>query len=81
MLGELLGRLRRWAGDPPYNLMIESPGVGHPHSSAFHWFARIRPRSAQLAGFELASGVMINASSPEADALVLRGETFRDGAR
>ena len=73
VLGDLLGRLRERAGDPPYNLMIHSPRRSRSGSQAFHWFAQIRPRSAQTAGFELASGIAINASSPEVDARILRG--------
>jgi UDPglucose--hexose-1-phosphate uridylyltransferase len=74
VLGELLGRLRERAGDPPYNLMIHSSRRSRSGSQAFHWFLQIRPRSFQSAGFELASGISINASSPERDARVLRGE-------
>jgi UDPglucose--hexose-1-phosphate uridylyltransferase len=73
-MGELLGRLRDLAGDPAYNLMIHSPRRSRSGSQAFHWFLQIRPRSGQSAGFELASGISINVSSPERDARVLRGE-------
>ena len=74
MLGELLGRVRRWAGDPSYTLMVHSPRRSRSGSQAFHWFVQIRPRNGQSAGFELASGIAINASSPEVDARQLRGE-------
>lgn len=74
MLGDLLGRLRDRAGDPAYNLMIHSPRRSRSGSQAFHWFLQIRPRTFQSAGFELASGIAINASSPERDAGVLRGD-------
>lgn len=77
VLGEVLRRLRHRAGDPPYNFMIHSPRRSRSGSPAFHWFLQIRPRTAQVAGFELASGVSINASSPERDAATLRGEEAR----
>jgi UDPglucose--hexose-1-phosphate uridylyltransferase len=80
-IGELLRRLRDYAGDPAYNLMVHSPRRSRSGSQAFHWFLQIRPRSAQSAGFELASGISINVSSPERDARVLRGEEKRGGGR
>ena len=76
-IGELLRMLRDRAGNPAYNLMIHSPRRSRSGSQAFHWFLQIRPRSAQSAGFELASGISINVSSPERDARVLRGEEKR----
>jgi UDPglucose--hexose-1-phosphate uridylyltransferase len=79
-VGDALTRLRERAGAPPYNLMIHSPRRSRSGSPAFHWFLQIRPRSAQSAGFELASGIAINASSPERDARILRGEE-RHGER
>jgi UDPglucose--hexose-1-phosphate uridylyltransferase len=79
-VGDALTRLRERAGDPPYNLMIHSPRRSRSGSPAFHWFLQIRPRSAQSAGFELASGIAINASSPERDARVLRGEERHGGS-
>jgi UDPglucose--hexose-1-phosphate uridylyltransferase len=80
-IGELLRMLRDRAGDPAYNLMIHSPRRSRSGSQAFHWFLQIRPRSAQSAGFELASGISINVSSPERDARVLRGEEKRGSVR
>jgi len=74
VMGEALRRLRDFAGNPPYNLMIHSSRRSRSGSQAFHWFVQIRPRKAQTAGFELASGISINASMPERDARVLRGE-------
>jgi UDPglucose--hexose-1-phosphate uridylyltransferase len=74
VVGDALQRLRDLAGNPPYNLMIHSSRRTRSGSPAFHWFLQIRPRSAQSAGFELASGIRVNASSPERDARILRGE-------
>jgi UDPglucose--hexose-1-phosphate uridylyltransferase len=81
ILGEALRLLRDRADDPPYNLMIHSPRRSRSGSQAFHWFVQIRPRTGQSAGFELASGISINASSPEADARWLRGEGVGERAR
>jgi UDPglucose--hexose-1-phosphate uridylyltransferase len=71
---ELLARLRDRAGNPAYNLMIHSPRRSRSGSQAFHWFVQIRPRTAQNAGFEMASGISINGSLPERDAGLLRGD-------
>jgi len=73
MLGDLLRLLRVRAGDPAYNLIIHSPRHSRSGSPAFHWFLQIRPRRMHAAGFELASGISVNASSPERDASTLRG--------
>lgn len=75
MLGTVLRAYRDRAGDPSYNLMVHSPRRSRSGSRAFHWFIQIRPRASQPAGFELASGISINASMPERDAAILRGET------
>lgn len=74
ILKEVLEALRTRAGDPPLNLMIHSPRRSRSGSRAFHWHMQILPRASQLAGFELASGITINASSPTRDAAVLRGD-------
>ena len=81
MLGKALRLLRDRADDPPYNLLIHSPRRSRSGSQALHWFVQIRPRIGQSAGFELASGISINASSPEADARWLRGEGAGERAR
>lgn len=81
ILGTVLRAYRDHAGDPSYNLMIHSPRRSRSGSRAFHWFVQIRPRESQLAGFELASGIAINASTPERDAAILRGEDPEEGSR
>ncbi|MDD5155759.1 MAG: galactose-1-phosphate uridylyltransferase, partial [Candidatus Omnitrophica bacterium] len=44
----------------------------------FHWYLSIIPRVSKVAGFELGSGIFINASSPEEGAEFLRGITLPD---
>ena len=70
----LLLRYRDWAGDPAYNLVVHSASRRLAGSPAHHWFLQLRPRIHRIAGFELASGVLINPSLPEQDARLLRGE-------
>lgn len=74
MLGEMLRRYRDRAGDPDYNLMLHSGPRSRSGSRALHWFIQLRPRIGHVAGFEMATGIHINPSQPEADAAVLRGE-------
>ncbi len=72
VLGSALRRLSGVAGDPSYNLILHS-GPGRRAGPEQHWFFQIRPRVAQLAGFELATGIVINAGDPDAEAEELRG--------
>lgn len=74
VLGDLLRRYRDRGSDPAYNLILHSAPRGRTGSRAHHWFLQLRPRIHRTAGFELATGVYINPSLPEADARVLRGE-------
>lgn len=72
LLHALVGRLERRIYPWGYNLMVhtapESPGV----EEVFHWRIEIVPRTASLAGFELATGVLLNTVSPERAAAALR---------
>jgi UDPglucose--hexose-1-phosphate uridylyltransferase len=68
-----LRRLRQLHGDFSYNFAIDSAPVdamGAPH---LHWRLHLVPRLADWAGFELGTGVFVNPSSPEEDAVALRG--------
>ena len=71
-VGAVLSAYRDDCGDPPYNLMLHTPGFGRPGGAADQWVLVARTRMSRLAGFELSSGIYINPSSPEADAEYLR---------
>ena len=75
-LGSLLRRtLRRlcWGLDnPAYNFVVDSAGREHLDAPYVHWRLRIVPDLTKRGGFELASGMFINPSSPEEDAAILR---------
>ena len=65
-------RLRDRLGDPDFNYAVHSPASdeqGAPHQ---HWYVQISPRTATLAGVELATGLRINPESPEETALRLK---------
>jgi UDPglucose--hexose-1-phosphate uridylyltransferase len=72
-LREALRRLRDRAGDPEYNYVIHTATRAAAGAPYLHWYLQIRPRVAIEAGFEIESGVRINASLPEDDAVALRG--------
>jgi len=68
---EVLARLGAWMADPPYNLVVMGapPGV---EPSGFHWYVEITPRVSVVAGFEQATGVLVNTVPPEQAAEALR---------
>ena len=71
-LRDALTRLRAALDDPPYNYVIDTAakdGLEAPH---LHWRLRIMPQLTVAAGFELGSGLAINPSLPEEDAIILR---------
>jgi UDPglucose--hexose-1-phosphate uridylyltransferase len=64
-----LARLDTVLGNPPYNLVVHTapPGTG-----PFHWYVEITPRLSVTAGFEQATGVLVNSVPPERAARELR---------
>jgi UDPglucose--hexose-1-phosphate uridylyltransferase len=72
MLRDLLGALRRAAGDPDYNLVLYSAPALEETKPFFQWHFRLLPRMATMAGFELATGMSINTLPPEDAAAMLR---------
>ncbi|OIO69538.1 MAG: galactose-1-phosphate uridylyltransferase [Zetaproteobacteria bacterium CG_4_9_14_3_um_filter_49_83] len=71
-LQKLLRTLKAAVGDPSYNFIIRSNSPESCHREYFHWYLSIVPRVAKAAGFELGSGMFINASVPEDSAAFLR---------
>lgn len=72
ILGRALACYRTLFGEPAYNYLLHSSPPARSGHPGHHWFAQLRPRLHQMAGFELGSGIVINPSLPEADAEVLR---------
>jgi UDPglucose--hexose-1-phosphate uridylyltransferase len=72
-LTRVLRRLRRAAGDVPYNLVVRTPlGAQEAAAPHLHGYLRLLPRTTVTAGFEIGTGLHTNPSSPEADAARLR---------
>ena len=69
---DVLGRIARLLGDPPYNLVIHTaPREARP---GYHWYVRITPRLTVMAGFERGSGLYVNIVPPEQAAASLRDQ-------
>jgi UDPglucose--hexose-1-phosphate uridylyltransferase len=72
LLRDAVRALRRSAGDPDYNLVVQSAPMGLELAPVFLWHLRILPRLVTAAGFELGSGMSINTVAPESAAASLR---------
>jgi UDPglucose--hexose-1-phosphate uridylyltransferase len=72
ILRDVLGALRRAAGDPDYNLVLYSAPAHEASKPFFQWHFRLLPRMSTPAGFELATGMAINTLAPEDAAATLR---------
>jgi UDPglucose--hexose-1-phosphate uridylyltransferase len=73
LLRDVLGALRRAAGDPDFNLVVDSAPAIEESKPFFLWHIRVLPRITTAAGFELGSGMSINPVLPEHAASILRG--------
>jgi UDPglucose--hexose-1-phosphate uridylyltransferase len=75
LLGELLRRMSRTLGDPPYNLILHSAPLRAHALEHFHWHMEIIPILTRVAGFEWGSGFFINPTPPEEAARYLREDS------
>jgi UDPglucose--hexose-1-phosphate uridylyltransferase len=72
LLREVLGRLDRLVGDPPFNLILHTAPFGGEASPSYHWHVEILPTLTAAAGFEWGTGFHINPMPPEEAARLLR---------
>jgi len=70
-LQNALARLRNAKGELSYNLVLEPGSLDSEFAPAAHWSLRVVPHLTNPGGFELGTGMVINPSSPERDALHL----------
>ena len=68
----LLRKIYFGLDDPDYSFVVRSILERSSDIRSFHWYMSFIPRVSQPAGFELGSGMFINASSPEKCAEFLR---------
>lgn len=72
ILKDVLRKLYFGLSDPDFNYVIRSAPLDFGRGDYFHWYLSIVPRVNKAAGFELGSGMFINASIPEESAKFLR---------
>jgi UDPglucose--hexose-1-phosphate uridylyltransferase len=74
VLGQILARMGRVLGTPPYNLMLHSAPLRSQTLDHFHWHLEIIPKLTRVAGFEWGTGFFINPTPPEEAAKYLRDD-------
>lgn len=67
-----LGKLNNILEYPPYNMFLHTAPVNSGDYAEYHWHLEILPRLTIMAGFELATGYVINPTPPEMAAAELR---------
>ena len=70
LLADVLGRVSRALGAPPYNLVVHTAPFREP--GRFHWHLELMPRTTRPGGCEWGTGVFINTVAPEDSARRLR---------
>lgn len=72
VLRSILARMEIGLENPAYNYIIRTIPIRTLNTEYFHWYLTIVPRLTYTAGFELGSGMFINATLPEENAEFLR---------
>ncbi|MGC9061112.1 MAG: galactose-1-phosphate uridylyltransferase [Thermoplasmata archaeon] len=72
VLGRVLKALRDALGDPSYNLVLHTSPSYLKEVDYYHWYIEIIPRITIPAGLEMGSGITVNISLPENDAIILK---------
>ena len=68
-----LAKLYYGLENPDFNYSIRTAPHEYSGAKYHHWYLSVIPRLTKMAGFELGSGMFINASLPEENASFLRG--------
>ena len=71
-LKTVLQKVYGMLGNPPFNLVFRSLGPEEKKVRNFHWYISIVPRINKRAGFELGTGMYVDASLPESSGEALR---------
>ena len=72
VLKDTLFCLYRGLGNPAFNFMIDTSVTDDEENPYYHGHIRIVPRLTLIAGFEMGSGIYINAALPEVTAGLMR---------
>ncbi len=70
VLHDAMVRLDRVLGDPPYNITVHTAAADG--TGPRRWYVDVTPRTSVIAGFEMATGVLVNTVPPERAAELLR---------
>lgn len=68
-LRDALRRVRGTLGDVPYNVVVYS---APRDATPYHWYVEVTPRLTVVAGFEQATGILVNTVPPDQAAELLR---------
>jgi UDPglucose--hexose-1-phosphate uridylyltransferase len=72
-LRDALRQLRDALGDAPYNVVVHTaPPSSQDGAQPFHWYVEVIPRITVPAGFEQATGILVNTVPPDQAAALLR---------
>ena len=73
-LRDALRQLRDALGDAPYNVVVHTAPRTGPDGDTqpFHWYVEVIPRINVPAGFEQATGILVNTVAPDQAAALLR---------
>ena len=80
LMGDMLRRLRAALPDPSHNFAVVCASRSARAAPWAQWAFRLYPRLTRPGGFEVATGISVNPSLPEADAAALRGAAADDAA-
>ncbi|MDH5526810.1 MAG: galactose-1-phosphate uridylyltransferase [Nitrospirota bacterium] len=72
ILKNLLQRLDRVLGNPPFNYMLHTTPLQEGPNEYYHWHMEVIPKLTKVAGFEWGSGFYINPTPPEEATRFLR---------
>ncbi len=74
-LRQVLAAVTTVLDHPAYNVVFHTAPAGTAH----HWWLEVVPRTAVVAGFELATGLFVNTTDPQEAAAALRARLARLG--
>jgi UDPglucose--hexose-1-phosphate uridylyltransferase len=69
-LHDAMARLDTVLGDPPYNITVHTAAADG--TGPRRWYIEVTPRTSVIAGFEIATGVLVNTMPSERAATLLR---------
>ena len=72
LLKNLFSKMYRYLGDFPFNMYIHTHPVNEKFIDTYKWHIHIAPRMSCQAGFELSTGIYVNAITPESVAELLK---------